>query len=221
MDTKANEEWRPVLDYEDLYEVSDMGRFRRVGWTTRTLRIHITKAGQHTLKLFKQGEYRNFYVARLVLTVFKGACPQGMEAGYIGERGDNCLSNLDWMTHTEVQNRGHVPTGSDAPNAKLTDAQVREIRRRHAAGVSQWELAKEFQTMQTNIEHIVNGKTWKVVRGNKRGVMRYRCEICRVEMARADHAKWEDKVLCRECNSDWTFAPDGSIVKRNKSRVLD
>lgn len=213
----TDEFWKPVPGYEGLYEVSRNGDLRRVGWTTRTLRVQVSKAGQHTISLFKQGEYQMFYVARLVLTVFRGECPPGMEAGYIGERGDNRLSNLDWMTHTEVQNKGHIPFGSAAPNVKLTEDQAREIRRRYAAeDTNQYALAVEYGVTQGAVYQLLAGKTWKHIPGSGD---RYACEVCGVGLARADHAKWEDRVLCKLCNVDLTFAPDGSIVKRRKGRA--
>lgn len=43
---------------------------------------------------------------------------------------------------------------------KLTDASVREIRRRYAEGARQVDLAAEFSVWQTAISKIVNRKTW-------------------------------------------------------------
>ena len=44
---------------------------------------------------------------------------------------------------------------------KLTEAQVREIRARHAAGESGYKLAPIFGVSQVNISCIVRGKTWR------------------------------------------------------------
>lgn len=51
--------------------------------------------------------------------------------------------------------------GEKNRNARLTEGQVREILRRHAAGVSQAELARSSDVTRQTIWHIVKGKTWK------------------------------------------------------------
>lgn len=54
------------------------------------------------------------------------------------------------------------PRGGEAsPNAKLTDAAVREIRRRYrSGGVKQSELAAEFGVVAQRISDIVCGRSW-------------------------------------------------------------
>jgi hypothetical protein len=44
--------------------------------------------------------------------------------------------------------------------AKLTEDKVREIRRLHAAGVSQSEIERRLGVDQTNVSLIVRGKRW-------------------------------------------------------------
>jgi DNA-binding transcriptional MerR regulator len=49
--------------------------------------------------------------------------------------------------------------------AKLTDAQVVEIRERYAAGALQSALAREYEVGPMNIAAIVNGRSWKHIGG--------------------------------------------------------
>lgn len=47
----------------------------------------------------------------------------------------------------------------------------------------------------------------------------YICEKCGRDMPRAGYARYptgngEFKALCKNCNRDWTFAPDGSLIQR-------
>ncbi len=53
--------------------------------------------------------------------------------------------------------------GEDRYNSKLTVDGVREIRQRHADGVSQRTLAEEFGVSQVNIGLILRRTTWKAV----------------------------------------------------------
>lgn len=55
-----------------------------------------------------------------------------------------------------------MPRGEDHEMAKLTEVQVREIRRRYAAGgIFQYTLAAEFGVAQTLISAIVRRKIWQ------------------------------------------------------------
>jgi len=60
--------------------------------------------------------------------------------------------------------------GELSPTAKLTLAQVDEIKRRYEQGERQVSLAMSFGVQQTTISRIVRGEAWK--RGNFRGVVR-------------------------------------------------
>lgn len=53
--------------------------------------------------------------------------------------------------------------GSQCPSSKLTEGQVREIRRMSASGVSNRALGIQFNVGHRNVWHIVKGKTWKHV----------------------------------------------------------
>jgi hypothetical protein len=63
--------------------------------------------------------------------------------------------------------RGLVKRGSELPFAKLTEAEVCEIRRRHAAeaklGISQAKLAKEYGVSAGAIQRVLERKNWKDV----------------------------------------------------------
>ncbi len=67
-------------------------------------------------------------------------------------RGDKHWSHLYPERHRGERNG----------RARLTEAQVEEIRGRYAAGgVSQFVLADEYSVAQTTISAIVRGKNWK------------------------------------------------------------
>ena len=116
--SQPHKEWRPVVGYEGLYEVSDQGRVRSLERTTvrvtrrgqrivQPIRARVMKPGpissrcRHLqLALWKQGNREVVRVHRLVLEAFVGPCPPGMEACHYNDIGDdNRLSNLRWDTH--------------------------------------------------------------------------------------------------------------------------
>jgi len=167
----APERWLPVVEYEGLYEVSDLGRVRSLR------RWH---AGSRVLKpgydgsaaqvgLSREGRRRTFKVHILVARAFLGPCPDGQEVchGPAGRR-DNRLVNLSYGTHLknngeDKRRDGTLPVGVLNPRAILTDEIVRECRARAAAGEPCRALAREFGVGDTAMLRAVAGTTWRHV----------------------------------------------------------
>lgn len=111
------EQWLPVVGYEGLYEVSDLGRVRSVDRVvmrrggipvrrkgqvmTFTARAH---HGDLKVTLSRGGKGKTWLVHRLVLTAFRGPCPPSLECLHgNGNSADNRLVNLRWGTRSENQ----------------------------------------------------------------------------------------------------------------------
>jgi hypothetical protein len=115
------------------------------------------------------GPVQCFYVHRIVLEAFKGPSPDGMEARHKdGDTSNNHIDNLEWGTHAEnmedKRRHGRGSEGTKNGNAKITDGDVREIRRSYKEdGVYQKVIAKKFGLKQTTVSRIVLGKSWKHV----------------------------------------------------------
>jgi NUMOD4 motif-containing protein/HNH endonuclease len=117
--TDEHETWQPVVGYEGLYEVSDMGRVRsvdRMVWRDgaqyskphqvpkpgRIKSSHIQELGYVGVMLWRDGKVSNLRVHRLVLEAFVGPAPEDMETLHgNGVRHDNRLVNLRWGTWAE------------------------------------------------------------------------------------------------------------------------
>lgn len=117
MDDTTPERWLPVVGYEGLYEVSDLGRVRgldrleqiggprpgvrrRRGRVLRQFRMKTTPYLYVRLSKESQGTTRT--VHSLVLDAFAGPCPDGMEGRHLnGDHRDNVLANLVWGTGSE------------------------------------------------------------------------------------------------------------------------
>lgn len=90
----------PVVGFEDVYEVSDLGRVRTVA--TGLIRIPEIepKSGYARLQLKRAGRRRACRVHVLVLEAFVGPRPAGMEGCHnSGDPSDNRPGNLRWDTH--------------------------------------------------------------------------------------------------------------------------
>ncbi len=154
------EEWRNVVRYEGVYEVSNLGRVRRIG-PGRGVRIgHVrclvpNPKGYPTVGLNDGDRQETFRVHSLVAAAFLGPCPPGHEVNHIDRNRANCrLSNLEYTTH-----RDNVAHSANAGvfAKKMTPAAVREIR---ASTASTMALAKRFGVGRKTIRDIVLRRTW-------------------------------------------------------------
>lgn len=111
--TATDEQWRPVVGYEGLYEVSDQGRVRSLGRVAirrgyplripgRVLRPTPGDAGRVCIRLFnRDGVKKTLRVSVLVLAAFVGPRPEGLDGCHNnGDPTDNRLSNLRWDTRS-------------------------------------------------------------------------------------------------------------------------
>ena len=111
---------------------------------------------------------RLFKFHRIILRAFRGECPPGLEACHNdGDAGNNWLGNLRWDTHVsncvDRSVHGAQVRGEQCHNAKLTEAKVREIRRRWPEFKSYAAAARAFGVSWASIRNIVNRRSWKHV----------------------------------------------------------
>lgn len=168
------ETWRPVAEpgFEHVYEVSDLGRVRRVGKAKaarvgRIMRQYEITSGYLTVGMRSRDVHRRRTVHRLVLLAFVGPCPEGQECNHKnGDKHDNRLVNLEWMTHGDNARHAyqtglnHPVRGERSPRAKLTADQVREIRRLKYV-IPSYEIAEQFGIKQRTVWGIWSGKSWR------------------------------------------------------------
>lgn len=166
--TVAPEEeiWLPIPGYEGLYDASNLGRIRSYYRGCRFVKPVPCRDGYPMVGLTRNGVRHGFGVHRLVCLTFHGNPPfSGAEAAHLdGSRTNARASNLKWCTkrenHAHKVEHGTLIKGEEHPNAKLTAAQVLEIKRR-AAAVGPSALGREFGVDETTIRDIRDGKIWR------------------------------------------------------------
>ena len=105
----------------------------------------------------------------LVLEAFVGPKPKGMEGcHYDGDFSNNKLENLRWDTHlaneADKKRHGTGNVGIRNPAAKLSEDDVREIRRLYATGkFSMSKLARMYNISVGNVHPIIRRVIWKHV----------------------------------------------------------
>jgi hypothetical protein len=112
VDATPIEEWRPVVGYEGLYEVSSLGRVKSLSRvvrkgdshrsvTERILRPGLHQRGYQTVSLWHNGKKSKRNIHQLVLAAFRGVCPEGQVACHNdGNPANNWLDNLRWDTQS-------------------------------------------------------------------------------------------------------------------------
>ena len=97
--------WKDIKGYEGLYQVSSLGRVKRVD-TDRILKTYANK-GYHQVQLSKNNIKSNKTIHRLVAQAFIPNPENKPEVNHIDEdKSNNSISNLNWMTSKENSNHG-------------------------------------------------------------------------------------------------------------------
>ncbi len=123
------EVWRPVKDYEGIYEVSNLGKVKSIDRVieynsglcksrnqkgTYTY-LAVGRNGYHSASLWKNNKEMRFSVHRLVAQAFIENPENKKQVNHKdGNKINNHVSNLEWMTASEngkhrFSELGHVP----------------------------------------------------------------------------------------------------------------
>lgn len=171
------ERWKPIPDYEDLYQVSDRGRVRRIAGGKGTYVGHILRprdnnCGYPCVMLYKNKHRKLRTVHTLVTEAFLGPRPAGLQVNHKnGIKEDNRIGNLEYVTQSENirhsfrvlgrKRSGGVSRGETNGQAKLTATDVRAVRRLYVeGGVTQYELAERYGVSQYAIWCVLRRKRW-------------------------------------------------------------
>jgi hypothetical protein len=129
------EEWRPVVGYEDWYEVSTQGRVRRsVDGLRRgikagyVLQPRPTDQGYPFVGLYSRDKKvsRSTLVHNVVTAAFLGPKPPDMQVNHIdGNKLNARLGNLEYVTGSDNQRHAYC---LGLMKKKLNPSLVREIR---------------------------------------------------------------------------------------------
>ena len=129
MSNYIDEIWKPVVDYESLYEVSNYGRVKRVDG--KLMKDKFDYARYKVIGLTKNKKQKVLKVHRLVAQAFLDNFKEDSEKGYHvdhidGNKSNNHISNLQMLSHFE---NCFKRTGRNAfQKIKATNIQTGEIK---------------------------------------------------------------------------------------------
>jgi hypothetical protein len=104
--------WKPVYNYEGLYEISNYGEIKSIDRIVKSKSNRLCKGkilkqvndkyGYQTIQLHKNGKRSVFFIHRLVMLTFIGNEAGKSQVNHKnGNKSDNKLINLEWMTPSE------------------------------------------------------------------------------------------------------------------------
>lgn len=179
---KNKELWKDIEGYKGLYQVSNLGRIKRLettllykgkyprNWKEKILTQNTNNAGYKKCHLSKDGKAKTPSVHRLVALAFIEnvlvlPCVNHLD----GNKENNSADNLEWCSYKE--NTKHAiesglmgVDGFENPSAKLDINEVNRIKRLYRTGkFSQRKLSIVFGVSQNTIKNVVKGNTYKNV----------------------------------------------------------
>ncbi len=122
LENLEGEIWNPIENYENKYEVSNLGRVKTLKrgrynpllkrdsiFLEKILLNQKDKAGYCRVGLYKKGKLKGFTVHRLVAKAFIPNSENKPEVNHVNEiKTDNRAENLEWCTRSENMNHGTI-----------------------------------------------------------------------------------------------------------------
>lgn len=166
------EVWKPVVGYEDYYIVSNLGNVMSVPrevngrqLKSRLMRQRHDKDGYMLVNLYKGNQLATHKVHRLVASAFLDGRSELQVNHKNGIKDDNRAENLEWVT--KKQNMEHavelglMVRGEKHPNAKLTEGDVRSIRRLIDQGIlPKSAIAAMYGVHVSTVHYIAVRRLW-------------------------------------------------------------
>lgn len=183
-----NEVWKPIKDYEGIYEVSSCGQVRRLHKDKRSSPFKILKLdtlrGYKKVHLYKNGSGKPFQVHRLVAEAFIPNPDNLPQVNHIDEDpSNNCVENLEWCDPKYNVNYGTGTARQVEKRSKIVlcfDLSMNFIREYPSTA----EAARDLCLSQSNIVNCCNGGYWrdnhtKFIKTNKvkQYIFKYKDEV--------------------------------------------
>ena len=172
------EVWKDIVGHEGIYQVSNKGRVKSVERKVKHVDGRVRRLKERILtnktyrdnypsvSLWKNNKGKEFNVHRLVAEHFLDKKSEDLIVNHKdGDKRNNDVNNLEWVTYSENTQHaiktGLHPIQEDSVQAKLTNAEVAEIKGRLIEGEFPAEISKDYGVARQTINNIKMGMTWK------------------------------------------------------------
>jgi hypothetical protein len=176
--------WKPIVGYENFYEVDNVGNIRSLDKLTRNGNknpvikkgkpIRANKVKDGYLAVGVRGEFGKRITCQVHRAVAMAFIPNPLNKPTVnhknGIKSDNRVENLEWATRSEnsvhaLKTGLKIPQkGSQMSESKLVESQIVFMRNLYLdAAVTYVELAKIFSVKKPTIGDVIRRTSWKHV----------------------------------------------------------
>lgn len=171
--------WKPMLNYEDLYEVSNLGRIksvtrnnidsigRNVQRRSQIIKSIPKKIGYCFINVYRDGKRYKYNTHKIVALTWIPNPENKYTINHInGVKHDNRVENLEWCTvkenvHHAIATGLSKRKGTDNTNACLDEKQVVEIRSSYIKKKGNIKkLSEKYKVSTSIISDVVNNRTY-------------------------------------------------------------
>lgn len=168
------EEWKEVPDTEGCYQISNLGRLRRMhrqAWRKpfTIAQGFIAGNGYWHHSISSNGKAGTIYPHQAVAKLFVKGFKKGLQVNHKdGNKLNNRWDNLEWVTRSQNMKHAYAnglsPVGINHHKSKLNPEKVLEIRERWNKNPhDQRALAKEYGVHQRTIWQVIHRIVWNHV----------------------------------------------------------
>lgn len=159
------EQWKVVKGFEN-YLVSSLGNVKTINGKLKKV-VYDSKNDYGYVELWKNNKGKKFRIHRLVAETFIPNTLGKEQVNHIdGNKKNNCVSNLEWVTpkenirHAIENDLSSIKYGSKNLASKLKEEDVKYIRENAGINKSVKELSEIYNISTTTIYNIINYKKW-------------------------------------------------------------
>lgn len=159
------EQWKVVKGFEN-YLVSSLGNVKTINGKLKKV-VYDSKNDYGYVELWKNNKGKKFRIHRLVAETFIPNTLGKEQVNHIdGDKKNNCVSNLEWVTpkenirHAIENDLSSIKYGSKNLASKLKEEDVKYIRENARINKSVKELSEIYNVSTTTIYNIINYKKW-------------------------------------------------------------
>lgn len=178
------ERWKAIIGFEGLYEVSELGKVKRLAYSKKSKLGNLFPVSEHILKpakdgkgylgvtLFKNGTPFRKKVHRLVAEAFVSNPFLLPQINHIdGDKTNNNVGNLEWcdnrhnIRHAYALGLLEPKRGEKNASHKLTQEAVdfiKSVYEPRTIRLGAQALARAFGVDRHTIERIARGDSWKI-----------------------------------------------------------
>lgn len=153
-------EFRPVVGYEGLYEVSDTGIVRGVK-SGKVLKYAYTYNGYPRVSLYRDAKKKTVMVHRLVAIAFLGLPPseQYQINHKDGDKTNNNVSNLEWCTQSDNIRHSYAIGIREYNKKRLIETNRKAVIQKTLNGVpiKEWySMSEAARALNLDVSNICN-----------------------------------------------------------------